>query len=230
MSAVAPVQRFVVVGEPGDPNAGRVSAPDRSWDAFWLERKGNRAETIRGVSIRVPTGMTLAYQQTVREDLDRRGSRSYPQLAADLFRAPDGTQIPDLWQRWVQAGMEVDELEVVIRWGLRHAAGDPITFEEAVDQLAEIVAAHTERDRAGEREPVNEDDLIRQHWAAIEASLQAHYGISPEQIPELTVREFNTKLAGLPADSAFVRAAQSQLMALRPTVTREQSQALIASA
>lgn len=123
---------------------------EQSWDAFWAERKPTRTETIRGVQIRVPTGLTLAYREESRRRLNETGAAGFAPLAVELFRAPDGTRIPDLWQRWLDAGMELDELEAVIAWGIAHGVGQPITFAEAADRIDAVVAARREGREADE--------------------------------------------------------------------------------
>lgn len=134
MTGPAPARSFALVGDSAAAPSGAATVvdPERSWDAFWRERKGNRVTTIRGVVVRIPTGMTLAYQQSIEERL-AAGTRALAPLAMDLLRAPDGTAIPDLWDQWRDAGMEIEELEAVVLWATRHAGGDPITFAEAAD-------------------------------------------------------------------------------------------------
>jgi len=106
---------------------------DQSWDAFWAERAPARTTTIRGVVVRIPTGITIAYQRTIREMVDQAGVEGFAPVAAALLRAPDGAEIPDLWARWDAAGMELPELHVITTWAMAHAAGNPLTFAQAVE-------------------------------------------------------------------------------------------------
>lgn len=102
-----------------------------SWDAYWAEVKGTATTTIRGVGVRVPTGLTLGTQRLHEELAGVGGVEGFAPIAAEIFRAPDGARINDLWERWNAAGMELDELQTVVLWGMSHAKGTPISFAEA---------------------------------------------------------------------------------------------------
>jgi len=121
-------------------------APDAtSWDEYWRQVKGEATQTIRGVVVRVPTGITLGTQQHLETLADATGVAGFEPVASELFRAPDGSLIPDLWQRWCDAGMELDELTAVVAWGMAHAKGHPISLAEAAREAKEAAAG---KDRA----------------------------------------------------------------------------------
>lgn len=132
-----PVRTVVPMFEESKPAGGEHA----SWDAYWAERQSRRTDTICGVTVRVPTGITLAYREELRRQLDADGESSYAAIATALLRAPNGSEIPDLWDRWQAGGMEVEELEVVVAWAMAHASGNPISYAEA-DQ-------HVRQSRAG---------------------------------------------------------------------------------
>lgn len=144
-----------------EPKAPAGGEP-QSFDAFWAEVQGTATTTIRGIEIRVPTGMTIAAERVAKASLAKKGTDGFVPLAQDLFRAPDGHRIPDLWDRWEDAGMERDELQVVVAWGLAHARGNPISFAEALqhvrDAEAEAEEAEGEQGKASPRKTSSGSD------------------------------------------------------------------------
>jgi hypothetical protein len=147
VNAAAPVGRLVPVVDEPEP---ATQAEDRSWDAFWAEVQGSKTTTIRGVEVRVPTGMTLGASREMAAREDGHGVATWAPIATELFRAPDGTVIPDLWPRWTAAGMDLPELEVVMTWGLAHSHGNPITFAEAYQDRQDAKAGKAQ---PAERKP-----------------------------------------------------------------------------
>lgn len=139
-----PVGKLVPMYPEPDEDPG-----EQSWDAFWAERHPTKTTVIRGVEVRVPTGLTLAYRERSRKRLQQQGEDAFAPLAIELLRAPDGSPIPDLWHRWRDAGMEVDELEVVVAWAIAHGVGEPITFAEAADAVEAALAAQRAEVEAG---------------------------------------------------------------------------------
>lgn len=111
-----------------------TATDQQSWDAFWAEQEPPQTTTIRGVTVRVPTGMTLRAQRRISERRERKPGdmeSSWAPVLVDLLRDPDGARIDDLWDRWDRAGMEMDELSAVVVWAMSNAQGAPITFAEA---------------------------------------------------------------------------------------------------
>lgn len=120
-----------------EPEAG---VEERSWDAFWAEVKGSATTTIRGVEIRIPTGLTLGAKRQLEQRSMEGGVEAWAPIAVELFRAADQSVIPDLWERWRTAGMELDELETLVAWGMSHGKGHPISFAEA-HEAQQVVAS-----------------------------------------------------------------------------------------
>lgn len=104
---------------------------EQTWDAFWAEVKPAKTTTIRGVRVRVPSGMTLAAMQATEAQGEVGGWAGFQALAVSLFRAVDGSEIPGLVATWRAAGMELDELQVLCTWAMSGARGNPISFAEA---------------------------------------------------------------------------------------------------
>jgi hypothetical protein len=123
-----------------------------SWDAVWAEYKGCATTVIRGVKVRIPTGITLGYREEQRKRLAQSGQDAFPALIKELLRAPSGEVIHDLYDQWKAAGMEYDELEIIIYWALARAQGNIISFAEAISQLKEI------REGKGQTEPTTSND------------------------------------------------------------------------
>jgi hypothetical protein len=99
----------------------------QSWDAFWAEVDGDRTartETIRGVTVRVPTDLQLRFGQRLEELQDSEREEDVASLVADLFGH-------DVYGQWAQAGMTGREFQTVLAWGISHARGQAISFHEA---------------------------------------------------------------------------------------------------
>lgn len=116
---------------PLHPEPVPVAGENASWDAFWAEKVGAKTTVIRGIEILIPTGITIAAQRELEERARGAGVDGWAPIAVGLFRAPDGTAIPDLWERWKAAGMVLPELRVLVTWGMSNGKGVPISFDEA---------------------------------------------------------------------------------------------------
>ncbi|MBP5931823.1 hypothetical protein F3K39_28220 [Streptomyces sp. LBUM 1479] len=112
----------------------RKTTADQSFDDFWAEVSRGRTEVIRGVEVQVPTDMPLIVEQRV-EELQNSGSlEDIQELLGLLFGA-------DVLDQWLQAGMGLREFQVIITWGLAHASGNPLTFQEALDLVEQGAGA-----------------------------------------------------------------------------------------
>jgi hypothetical protein len=105
-----------------------VTEPDEtyeSWDAFWAEQTAKqRTETIRGEVVPVPSDLPLSLQARLGDLQDSEDENDVAELVSLLF----GDGVLD---RWRDAGMGLVELQVVLAWGLAHAAGKDVTFAQA---------------------------------------------------------------------------------------------------
>jgi hypothetical protein len=105
------------------------SSDSQSWDSFWAEvQQTERTEAICGVTVKVPTDITLRFDRRV-EDLQASGrEEDVEELVADLFGA-------DVYQAWVTNGMTGRQFRTVLGWGMANAKGKPLTFREAYDLM-----------------------------------------------------------------------------------------------
>lgn len=99
--------------------------PD-SFDAYWAEVTGARTETIRGVTVRVPVDVPMVLGQRIVDLQESEQEEDMAELIGLLFGVG-----ADAFETWKQAGMGVEEFQVVLAWGLAHANGNPITWQDA---------------------------------------------------------------------------------------------------
>ncbi|MEH0650661.1 hypothetical protein QA995_14770 [Streptomyces scabiei] len=114
--------------------ARKTAAADQSWDDFWAEVSRGRTETIRGVEVQVPTDMPLIVEQRVEELQNSGRLEDIQELLGLLFGS-------DVLDQWLQAGMGLREFQVIITWGLAHASGRELTFQEALDLVQQGAGA-----------------------------------------------------------------------------------------
>ncbi|MET7759732.1 hypothetical protein ABZT27_34285 [Streptomyces sp. NPDC005389] len=112
-----------------------------SWDAFWSEVSRGDTETIRGVTIAVPTDIPLIVDRRVQELQDSAEEDDVAELVSLIFGI-------DCMEQWRENGMGLTEFQTVLTWGLAHAAGKPLTFAEAYD-----VVQNGEGAKAGKAQP-----------------------------------------------------------------------------
>lgn len=108
--------------QPGAPDSG-------AWDAFWDEiHAGARTETIRGVTVRVPTDIPLAVERRMEELADSTALEDVAELVGMIFGG-------DVLDRWIEAGMGVVEFKTVVAWGMAQGSGQDIGFREAYERV-----------------------------------------------------------------------------------------------
>lgn len=100
-----------------------------SWDAFWAEVAGEqRTEVIRGIEVPVPTNLPLALEKRATDLEDSERFEDYAELVGRIFG-------PDVLTRWVDAGMGLRELQVVLTWGMAQGSGQDMSFREAFETV-----------------------------------------------------------------------------------------------
>jgi hypothetical protein len=102
------------------------TAEHQSWDAFWAEVSDGRTETIRGVTVRVPSDMPLAMERRIEELRDSEAEEDVAELVSLLFGA-------DVMETWIDNGMGSKEFQTVLTWGMAQAGGQDISFEDALN-------------------------------------------------------------------------------------------------
>lgn len=105
--------------------AAKRREPD-SFDAYWAEVSNTATETIRGVTVRVPSDIPLVLEQRIGDLKDSSDENDIAELIGLLFGVG-----PDAFEAWRQAGMGVTEFQVVLAWGMAHADGNPMSFADA---------------------------------------------------------------------------------------------------
>lgn len=106
------------------------TADTQGWDAFWAEVNAKGAtETIRGVTVPVPTDLPLGFQQRMNALRDSDRDEDVQELVALIFGA-------GILDQWIAAGMGTREFQVVLGWGVANGGGKPTTFREAYDMVA----------------------------------------------------------------------------------------------
>lgn len=112
-----------------------------SWDAFWAEVQGAGTETIRSVTVPIPTDVPLVLEQRLKVLESEESEEAIREMVAVLFG-------DDALDQWIEAGMGILELKTVIAWGMAHATGTKVSFREAYDT---VVAAEADEGKAPNR-------------------------------------------------------------------------------
>lgn len=108
--------------------------PD-SFDAYWAEVSNTGTETIRGVTVRIPADVPMVLEQRMSDLQDSEREEDVAELVALLFNVD-----ADTLNAWKAEGMGLTEFQVVLAWGLAHAAGNPLTFAEAHELVRQAEA------------------------------------------------------------------------------------------
>lgn len=106
-----------------------------SWDAFWAEvnTSAQATETIRGVTVPVPSDLPLGFQQRVTQLQDSDRDEDVRELVGLIF----GEGVLD---QWIAADMGSREFKVIMAWGIANGGGKPTTFREAYDLVTKAEA------------------------------------------------------------------------------------------
>lgn len=100
------------------------------WDAFWAEVNTTSAptETIRGVTVPVPSDLPLGFQQRVNELRDSTRDEDVRELVALIFG-------PGVLDQWIANDMGSREFKVVMAWGMANGGGKTTSFREAYEMV-----------------------------------------------------------------------------------------------
>lgn len=122
------------------------SVKNQSWDDFWTEVSGAGTETIRGVTVPIPTDVSMQFWKRLEELHESSADEDVEELVSMLFGE-------GVLAKWQAAGIGYRELQTVLGWGMAHASGEPMTFREAYDLVAaEGKAARPSPNRAQRRQ------------------------------------------------------------------------------
>lgn len=122
--------------EPLDDNTAEQETEHQGFDAFWAEQLRKEAaergqaptETIRGVTVKVPQDLPMRFRAMARGMRNEQGDEAFKELLAALF----GTDVLDAWDK---NGMGAREFRTVLAWGLAHGDGNPISWQQAYEQV-----------------------------------------------------------------------------------------------
>ncbi|MEV0586319.1 hypothetical protein [Nonomuraea sp. NPDC050310] len=118
-----------------------------SWDDFWADVSGAakpRTEIIRGITVPVPTGLTVRFAERAEKLQASTKTEDIAAILNDFYGA-------DVVETWKENGMELEEFQVLLAWSVSHAMKKPITFRQAHAEVRELTAAveAAEQARAG---------------------------------------------------------------------------------
>ena len=104
---------------------------------FWRVHRAQLAgETRRilGVDVLVPTELPMALT-------DQAAQLMHSTDLADVERVVGMLFGPDVYARWKANGLTLEMLPVLMTWGMANGAGQPTTFEQAVELTRQAQAA-----------------------------------------------------------------------------------------
>jgi hypothetical protein len=132
MTTAESIERAAQIQAEQEAAQPAAAEPD-SFDAFWAEVEAAaappRMEIILGVTVQVPTRMTLRTRRALDGiDMGAASEAEVRKVVGDLFGA-------DALDAWVDAGMDDRQFGVVLAWGMASAMGRDITWREAYEAV-----------------------------------------------------------------------------------------------
>ncbi|MFE6079968.1 hypothetical protein [Streptomyces virginiae] len=116
--------------------APRTRKPDPGgFDAYWAEISNTKTDTVRGVTIRIPTDIPMAVEQRLADLQESSREEDLVELITLLFGVD-----ADAFDTWKNAGMGAMEFQVLVIWGMSHAGGSPMTVAEAHEAVVQATA------------------------------------------------------------------------------------------
>ncbi|MUL39634.1 hypothetical protein FZ103_00300 [Streptomonospora sp. PA3] len=126
--------------------AEQQQADERTFDEFWSEVESRRRveyTTIRGVRVQVPAPGQLTMR--LRRILDRARSQQRLTTEPELHAAIGDMYGEGALEAWIERGLMVEQLAVILAWGLAQTQGRPISWERAYEAVqagkAKVAAA-----------------------------------------------------------------------------------------
>lgn len=121
-------------------NAAEAAEYD-DFDAFWASRTQVRPARIRGEIVTPPTDVPLAMLDELAEVENSEKPEDVKRMLARIFGG-------EVFDKWVDAGMGLEEFQVVLAWAGAHMRGTPCTFAEAVELYLKARAEQAGKARA----------------------------------------------------------------------------------
>lgn len=114
---------------PEDDNLGV-----EDFDAFWSarDRKG-KTTTIMGETVTLPPSLPLQFELEARKLQRSKRDKDVRKLVGILFG-------PDMLDRWVAKGMDLEQFSVLLAWAPQVIAGAKVTLAEVAAELAKMEA------------------------------------------------------------------------------------------
>lgn len=106
---------------------------DDDFLAYWRTRRPPEVKRILGVEVAVPHDLPLnfgARYELVKDSTDPEDMKA---LVGVVF----GQGVLD---QWIARGAGIEQVKVILTWGMLNGSGIPATFEEAAEKVAEVEA------------------------------------------------------------------------------------------
>ena len=119
--------------EPTD--ATEVDADLEDFDAFWSSqnRQGKRVR-IAGQVVTLPPSLPLQFELEARKLARSKSDQDVAKLLTILFGEDPTT-------KWAEAGMDLEQFQVLLAWAPRVIAGQHVTLAEVAEQVRKAQAA-----------------------------------------------------------------------------------------
>jgi len=130
-----------------EPHSGPQANEDaEDFDKFWAnaQRRQISLKNVMGVDVVLPPMLPLIFQAEYRrmKNASADDEKAVGRLVGLLFGQ-------DAYQRWREAGMDLEQFSTLLLWGIANCSGNPISLGEAREQqekakqekLAELKAA-----------------------------------------------------------------------------------------
>lgn len=110
---------------------------DDDFLAFWRQHRPPETQRIYGVDVEVPRDLPLNLGPRYEQIKGSEDLESFKELLGLVFG-------PGVLEKWIERGIGIQQVKVLVTWGMLNGSGQPVSFAEA--------AAHTadaEREAAG---------------------------------------------------------------------------------
>ena len=102
------------------------------FDAFWVKRKRPRTR-IMGQIVELPASLPLRFELEAKKLAKSKAEQDVRTLVAILFG-------DDALDQWTQAGMDVEQFQLLLAWAPRKIAGQDVTLAQVAEELADYQA------------------------------------------------------------------------------------------
>lgn len=105
------------------------------WDTYWAGKLARQVKPvrIRGVVITPPTDAPIRLLKRLDQVQASENENDIRSVLADIVGV-------DVYDRWVDNGMGIVEMQVVLAWVGAHMRGAPVSFDEAFNLYQQAAA------------------------------------------------------------------------------------------